>query len=324
MEAASTNETDATGHSGMDRVLDRSLTIGGYTPSGQFKSSTQRVYAFAWSEFVSWCGSMGLTSMPATSETLATYAAHLSSNGYATSTVRTRIVAIRARHRIQGHSAPDNVAAWSVLRAVKPTRPPRPPVKGIKRTDLLAAVNTCGQTTAGLRNRALALLAWDLTVPATSFIALDIEHITIHRGDRPAEIRIPGRRETMRVDHDHDPVDLCPVCAVQAWIAEMAQADITRGPLFRPVDRLGVIEGAERPRAGVCSPTGSARLSQRSVYRVWARLVAASGISASTPRALRIGGARDRVQHTGDLGSALDRAGWMSTTGTVVSRLVLD
>lgn len=324
MEAAPANETDATGHNVMDRILDRSMTIGGHTPSGRFMSSTQRVYAFAWSDFSDWCGKIGLTSMPATSETLATYAADLISRGYASSTARTRITAVRAHHRIQGHPAPDNVAAWSVLRGAKPTRPPRVKVKGIKRTDLLAAVDTCGQTPAGRRNRALALLAWDLTVPATSFIALDIEHVTIRRSDHPAEVRIPGRRETMQVDHDHDPVGLCPVCAVQAWIVEMAQVGIVHGPLFRPVDRLGVIEGSDRPRAGVGSPTGSARLSQRSVYRVWARLVAASGITASTPRALRIGGAQDRVKHTGDLGSALDRAGWSSTTGTVVSRLVLD
>lgn len=301
------------------RHLDRALTVGGYVDGGRYKDSTARLYADAWENFSTWCSSAGRTSMPATPETIATYAAHLVDQGYTPGTARSRITAVRARHRIYGHPVPDNVASWHVLRAAEPTRVVTVE-KGISRTDLLAAVSTCGSTGAGIRNRALVLLAWDLTVPAPDFIALNIEDIDLPPGvGQPALITVAQRQ--LSVEHDHDPLLLCPVCALCGWISVMAQQGITTGPLFRPVDRLGVIEGSGVRRAGGPSSSGG-RLSKRSLYRVWSRLVAASGIEVSTPRALRIGGARHRVQTTGQLGATLERAGWSPATGTAVSRLM--
>lgn len=317
--------TVETGHAGQGdsaKRLDRSLTVGGYTPSGRYKPSTARLYADAWADFSSWCRSSGRTPMPATPETIATYAAHLVDSGYKPDTARSKITAVRSRHRQLGHPVPDNVAAWSVLRGAEPTHPPRQ-VKSIGRSDLLAAVETCGHGPAGLRNRALVLLAWDLTIAAPDFIRLDIEHVHLPaETGQPATITVASRNEDLTVDHDHDPIGLCPVCAVRAWILAMAAVGITSGPLFRPVDRLGVIEGSGVRRAGGPSPTGESRLSKRSLYRVWTRLVVASGIEASTPRALRIGGARHRVEQAGDVGPALARAGWSPTTGAAVSRLL--
>lgn len=321
MNTVETTKTRHARRGDSSKRLDRSLTVGGYTPSGRYKESTARLYADAWADFSSWCSSAGRTPMPATPETIATYAAYLIDHGYKPGTARSRITAVRSRHRQLGHPAPDNVAAWSVLRGAEPTRPPRQ-VKGIDRSDLLDAVETCGSDPAGLRNRALVLLAWDLTVAAPDFIGLDIDHVHTASGDQPATITIANRDVELTIEHDHDPIGLCPVCAARDWIAAMANVGIVSGPLFRPVDRLGVIEGSGISRAGSRSTTGCARLSKRSLYRVWTRVVAASGIEASTPRALRIGGARHRVQRTGDVGPALARAGWSPTTGAAVNRLL--
>lgn len=320
-----TVEATKTGHAGRGdsaKRLDRSLTIGGYIPAGKYKPSTARLYADAWADFSSWCRSSGRTPMPATPETIATYAAHLVDHGYKPDTARSRITAVRSRHRQLGHPVPDNVAAWSVLRGAEPIPPPRQ-VKGVERPGLIAAAETCGHDPAGLRNRALVLLAWDLTISAPDFIKLDIEHVHLpSEAGQPATITVASRDEDLLIEHDHDPIGLCPVCAARAWISAMAAVGITSGPLFRPVDRLGVIEGSGVRRAGAPSQTGDARLSKRSLYRVWNRLVVASGIEASTPRALRIGGARHRVEQAGDVGPALARAGWSPTTGAAVSRLL--
>lgn len=296
--------------------IDRALTLGGYTPSGQYKHSTANLYGKAWADFLAWCTESGRTAMPTTSETIAEYAADLIDRGYTPGTARSRITAVRARHRQLGHAAPDTVAAWLVLRGVEHT--PRTSAS-IERDDILAAVSTCTATTAGRRNRAIVLLAWDLTCPAPAFMALDISDVHLAGNDAPATIAIPGRAVT--VEHNHQPIDLCPVCAVQAWIEEMAAVGITQGALFRPVDRLGVIEGSGVRRAGGPMSRGDARLSGRSLYRVWSRLVAAAGIEASTPGDVRIGGAREQAQRTG-VGRALHRAGWSPTTGAAVSRLL--
>jgi hypothetical protein len=322
MNATEATESGQVGRCDSARRLDRALTLGGYTPAGRYKDSTSRLYADAWADFFSWCRSSGRTPMPATPETIATYAAHLVEVGYAPETARSRITAVRARHRQLGHPVPDNVPAWSVLRAAQPTRPPRQ-VKGAKPADLLAAVETCAPGPAGRRNRAIALLTWDLTISSPELISLDIQHVHLpQREDDPVMVTIDGRAQTLAVEHDHEPTAVCAACAVREWIDVMRRVGITTGPLFRPVDRLGVIEGSGVRRAGAMSPTGDARLSKRSLYRIWAKMVTASGIETTTPRSLRIGGARHRVQLTGDVGTALERAGWSPTTGVAVSRLL--
>jgi len=156
------------------------------------------------------------------------------------------------------------------------------------------------------------LLAWHLAIPAPGLGALDIPdiHLPQHLDDS-VTVTISGHSADLVIEHDHEPIattaipmsvrpDLCPACAVRHWINIMALAGIVDGPLWRSVDRLGVIEGSGISRAGAPSSSGS-RLSKRSLYRVWASLVAKSGIEVSTLRALRIGGAQHRVQTAGRL-----------------------
>lgn len=335
--------------------LDRALTVAGYLANdGRYKDSTATLYAAAWTAFETWCRSSGRTAIPATSETIATYAVSLLEDGYVPDTIKCRITAIRARHRIMGHPVPDNVAAWAVLCGVESSRV-RPVVNGITRPELHAAIRTCPDTALGIRNRALALLAWDVLLPVPDIVALNIGDI-VDPGDGPLAIRSDPARD---VDHDHttaldatcprchaepgqtcrwstgiadpgvthlgrerdagDPY-ACPACAIRAWIRQLNHAGIRHGALFRPVDRLGVIAGSGVRRSGSTAP--DARLTVRSVHRVWARIVADSGITPCTPRALRLGGARDRVDRGEPVRSVIDRAAWSPNTASVVTRLL--
>lgn len=313
-----TTEGTRTGHTGRATGrVDRALTVGGYvtSPDGRYKGTTAGLYAKAWGRFETWCRSSGLTPMPATPETVASYVAALLDQGYVPGTVRSRITAIRARHRQLGHPVPDNLAAWGVLRGADHTRR-RPEAKGITRTDLIAAIETCSGEPIGVRNRAIALLAWDLLVPAPTFAGLNIADVA--DGGQWTTIRADGR--DVQVHHDHDPVGLCPACAVREWIATMAGVGITGGALFRPVDRFGTIAGCGIRRSG--STRSDSRLTVRSVHRIWNRMAAEAGIPPCTPRSLRIGGARDRIDRGEDLGDVLDRADWSPTTASVVNRLL--
>jgi hypothetical protein len=338
--------------------LDRALTVGGYLTStdGRYKESTANLYAAAWAAFDDWCRSAGRTPIPATPETIATYAVHLLETGYVPDTIKCRITAIRARHRIMGHPVPDNVPAWTVLCGAESSRV-RPVVNGLPRTDLIVAIRSCADTTLGIRNRALALLAWDVLLPIPDIVALDIDDVTDPWDDHTMRIRANPVRD---VNHDHttaldvecqrchaqpgepcvwstgivDP-DIshakreqaagdryaCPACAIRTWIRELHLSGIQHGALFRPVDRLGVIAKAGVRRSGSTAP--DARLTVRSVHRVWARLVGDSGITPCTPRALRLGGARDRVDRGEPLGSVINRASWSPNTASVVTRLVM-
>lgn len=314
--------------------LDRALTVGGYLTSadGRYKESTAHLYATAWSAFETWCHDSGRIAMPATPETIATYAISLLDDGYVPDTIRGRITAIRARHRIMGHPVPDNVPAWTVLYGAESSRV-RPVVNGITRPELQAAIRTCPDTVLGIRNRALALLAWDVLLPIPDIVALDLSDINDPLDDAPITIRTNPPRD---VNHDHTPAldtihaerkrttdepYACPACAIRAWIRQLNLAGIYKGALIRPVDRLGVIAGSGVPRSGSTAP--DARLTVRSVHRIWARLVVDSGITPCTPRALRLGGARDRVDRGEKIRSVIDRAEWSPNTASVVARLAM-
>jgi len=338
--------------------LDRALTVGGYLTSadGRYKESTAALYAAAWSAFDDWCRSAGRTAIPATSETIATYAVYLLETGYVPDTIKCRITAIRAQHRILGHPVPDNVPAWIVLSGAE-SSPIRPMVNGIARTDLQTAVRSCQDTTLGIRNRALALLTWDVLLPLPEIVALNIEDVVDPWDEAPMTIRTTPVRN---IDHDHttaldvacqnchaqpgqpctwangiaDPdithsareraaggTSACPACAIRAWVRQLNLSGIQHGALFRPVDRAGVIAGSGIRRCGSTAP--DARLTVRSVHRVWARLVADSGITPCTPRALRLGGARNRVDRGEPIRAVIDRAAWSPNTASVVTRLAL-
>jgi integrase len=309
-------------------LLDRALTIGGYlsAPDGRYKQSTANLYATAWAAFETWCRSAGRTPMPATPETIATYALSLLDEGRVPETIKCRITAIRARHRIMGHPVPDNVPAWTVLSAAESSRV-RPVVNGIARTDLLTALRACPETILGTRNRAIALLAWDVLLPVPEIIALDIEDID----DRPEGYLTIRTDPTRDVAHDHTPETTnheraaedtyaCPACAIQAWVRKLHLSGIRSGALFRPVDRMGVIAEPGIRRSGNSAP--DYRLSIRSVHRVWARLVRDSGITPCTPRSIRLGGARARVDRGESPGSVIARAAWSPTSSSVVTRLL--
>lgn len=343
-----------TGTSPADRI-DRALTLGGYT--ARYKTSTATLYAAAWTAFRTWCQESGLTPMPATPETIAVYAVHLLNLGYVPDTIKSRITAIRARHRTDGHPVPDNVPAWAVLSGAQSSRV-RPPVNGLAQGDLLTAVRSCPETTLGRRDRALALLAWDVLLPLPELVALNIGDVGDRWGGGPIELR--DQTGTIRdVAHEHstaldvecqdchaqpgEPCAMatnsrthaishiareraagdttaCPACALRAWVRELHLAGIHHGALFRPVDRLGTIATPGVRRSGSTSP--DARLTIRSVHRVWARLVASSGITPCTPRSLRLGGARSRVDRGEPLLDVIGRASWSPHTPSVVTRLL--
>lgn len=316
METSTMNES---GHA--ESSIDRSLTVGGYVRDqrGQYADSTTRLYSHAWKQFNAWCREQWLSPLPATPETIACYARHLLAEGYVAGTVRCRITAIHARHRQTGHPVPDNVPAWIVLRDADTGRV-RPEVTPIGRQNLIAAIGHCDMSRPiGVRDRALTILAWDLLIPAPACIGLDIGDVDIH-DDADSSIRVGTRQ--IPIVHDHDPAIMCAVCATRNWIQAMADVGITAGPLFRPVDRLDIIAGCVGGfrRSGSTQP--GYRLTIRSLHRVWARLVARSGIQVCTQRALRLGGARDRIRHGESLAQVLDRASWSPHTPSVVSRLV--
>ena len=213
---------------------------------------TRRAYASDWQAFTAWCRAAAHPALPASPATVAAFltgrpGADARSRGAAGRSV----AAIAARHRQD--SLPDptqNATVREVLRAVRcrtasGRRAAAPTASCLQRM----AVH-CGRDLAGLRDRAILLLA-AAGLGRAAVIGLDAEAVqfTEHGlalpGVRPGrgtptiarDPECPGTL-TVRRCPDHA---LCSVRAVEAWLAVTG----TRyGPVFRKIDRWGTVEDA--------------------------------------------------------------------------------
>lgn len=295
-------------------AVDRSLTVAGRgRRGGRLDEMTVKKYGRYWTDAQAWLRSVGLSTVTAwSSETLAQYAGVLlTEHGYAVSTVDNRLSGVKAEHRRRGWPVPDGVAAWYVLRAAKSTaidplkvNTPRP-----RRADLAeAAAHLDPATAAGARDLCLATLGWDLMAGVRDLMRLDLRDVVPEVGPDGEDllmVRLGDR--WMRVEHLHEPVDVCPVEATQAWIRVLGVHAVTDGPLFRGVDKGGNIAGSPDPYAGHQT---AERLTGGGLQRIWTTIAVRGNLPRSTPRDLRLASSLEAAAAGVPVEWILRRGGW--------------
>ncbi|MEU5866923.1 tyrosine-type recombinase/integrase [Nonomuraea sp. NPDC047529] len=101
----------------------------------------------------------------------------------------------------------------------------------------------------------------------------------------------------------------------RAWLADLAGAGMTTGPLFRPIDRHGRIAARAHPAAG---RGRRERLTPQTVNLIVKRAAAAAGLDhaeAYTAHGLRAGGATSAAKAGAPM-SAITRHGrWADRVG---------
>lgn len=307
----------------LEARLDAGLTAAGRGrgEGGRLLEETRVKYARAWSDAEQWLRSTGARAvMPWSSETLAQYARALLEQGYAKSTVDGRLAAVKAKHRERGEPVPDGVAAWYVLRGANDTAPalkvntPRPRRGAL--AEIAAALDPVRAQAA--RDLCLVTLGWEVHARVRELVAVNIGDVVM--GELGMVVLLPGRLSGLEVLHVHEPVDVCPVEAMQAWLGHLGRAGAVAGPLFRGVDKGDNIAGCG-PRAGTAAADD--RLSESGVRRIWARLVASAGLPrGSTPADLRMASALDAARNGVPVGDIVARGGWSLGNGEVLVKLM--
>lgn len=217
-------------------------------------AGTRRSYGSSWRQFTSWCASVGVEPLPAEARDIALYLTARAPN-LAVATLARHIAAIAAAHRAAGFAPPNHPDLAAVMAGIRRThgRPARKK-RALVVEDLRKVVAKLPATRIGIRDRALLLVGFAGALRRSELVALALPnrasddadsgrqvvtaefsaggleiHIARSKGDqegRGAVVAIPyGKR-------------MCPVAALQAWLAE---AKITTGPVFRAVDRHGRI-----------------------------------------------------------------------------------
>lgn len=206
--------------------------------------ATLRAYATDLANYKAWCDRHGFVAMPATPEVVGAYLA-AAGEGYAMPTLRRRVAAIARACGVAGHPLDTkHPAIRETLRGIgrKHGGPPRR-AAAITTAEIRKLCRVCGVDLAGARDRALFLVGFAGALRRSELVGLDVEHVTwtndglklliehskTDTQGEGAEIAIPRGREE----------DTCPVTALGAWLK---LSKIAAGPLFRKVNRGGVVE----------------------------------------------------------------------------------
>jgi site-specific recombinase XerD len=200
-------------------------------------ASTRAAYAADFRVFSAWCAAQGLCPMPANPATVAAFLADQVKSGMKPSTLGRRLAAIKYRHKTAEAASPTDDEVKAVIRGARRTL-------GVAPRKLAAATSekAIGMATlvrpglAGLRHRAVLLLAFSLAARRSELVALDVEDL-----DECAEgLRVRIRRSKTDQEGVGATVAVCRgSIACPAWALKdyLEAAGITSGPVFRRIRR---------------------------------------------------------------------------------------
>jgi integrase len=217
-------------------------------------------------------------SVPATPDAVAQYLA-ASASSLSVATLVRRLASLSKAHDARGLPNPtQSPLVRATLRGIKRTYGcAQRQAKALCRDDLLQVLDATGESVRDIRDRALLLIGFAGALRRSELVGLNVEdleqareglilHLRQSKTDQEAEgqkIGIPRARGRW-----------CPVVAVNQWLQT---SGISKGPVFRPLDRAGRV--------------GEARLSGDAVALVVRERVEAAGLdpAGSTGHSLRAG-----------------------------------
>lgn len=212
--------------------------------------NTAKAYEGDWRRFTDWAAGFGRRPLPASPETITEYAVHLTKTPrprtgkpYGPSSIERALASINTAHHAAGQLPPDGKGARKVLAGYRaklstagdPAARPKKasPAKPAVLRRFLAELDRT--TFKGKRDAALLLLGVAVAGRASDLVLLDISSVTEHPEDRGITVRVyrvkKKQWQDVAVMYGSNP-DTCPVRAVRALIAALAEAGRTDGPLF--------------------------------------------------------------------------------------------
>ena len=277
-------------HTDVDRHLSPE-TVAAIEASAA--ASTRRAYGTDRAAFAAWCAEQGRTAVPASGETMAEWVRHLTvtprprtSRPAGPSTIERALSAVASWHQEQGHPKPTMRGARAVLNAYK-DRLAEARAEAAQARQATAALppqiramlaGTDRASLAGKRNAALVLLGFATAARVSELVALDLAAVaeTEHGHDVTVYRKKVRKHTTNAILYGTDPAT-CPVRALRAWQAALAEHGRTDGPLFVRVDRWDrLAPPLTRHGQPIGDPTG--RMTAEAAAEVVERLANAAGL----------------------------------------------
>lgn len=204
-------------------------------------SSTVRTYQSVWLAFTTWCSSKGMTSVPASPDTVVLYVTDMAESRKAR-TIKKHLAAISQIHKLAGHPSPVQSEPVKMvmagLRRVKGTV--STPKKALSVEYVRRMVTTLPTTVVGVRDTAIILMGFLSGMRRSEIVGLDVADVVfepegliimIKRSKRDQE----GKGHQVAVPRGRHEVT-CPVRAVRA---RLDAGGIAQGPVFVRLDPGG-------------------------------------------------------------------------------------
>jgi site-specific recombinase XerD len=230
--------------------------------------STRKAYGTDFRIFKAWCDARQIAALPAAPETVAAFLAAESKTAKP-STLGRRIAAIRYAHKLAHLDTPtDSEAVKATLRGIRRTfggaKVRKAPAVAAKMHSMVA---TAPDRLSGLRDRALLLLGFAGAFRRSELVALDVADVA----EAKTGLLITIRRS--KTDQEGEGVAIaiakgdiaCPAQALREWLDA---AGIETGPIFRPINKAGMV--------------AQERLTDRSVANIVKAYAERAGFDAST------------------------------------------
>jgi site-specific recombinase XerD len=218
-------------------------------------TATRRAYKTDFASFQAWCVDRRVSALPAEPATVAAFLGWEASRQTRPSTIGRRVAAIRYAHKLAGHEVPtDDERVRATMRGIRRTVGTAPSRKTPATADrIMAMVPVAGTRLADLRDRALLLLGFAGAFRRSELVALDVEDMEETKEGLRAKIRRgktdqEGKGTMIAIVRG---AVVCPVAAYRAWIEA---ANISTGPVFRPIakgDRLQEVRLTDRSVAKI-------------------------------------------------------------------------
>ena len=249
-------------------ALGPDLTAAVDLAKAEKAASTRKAYGTDFRLFKAWCDGKGVSSLPASPETVAAFLAS-ESKTTKPSTLGRRVAAIRYAHKLAHLDTPtDSEAVKATLRGIRRTfggaKVRKAPAVAAKIHSMVAMAP---EGLTGLRDRALLLLGFAGAFRRSELVALDLADI------EETETGLLVRVRRSKTDQEGEGVTIaiargdvaCPAKALREWLNT---AVIVTGPLFRAINKAGTV--------------AAERLTDRSVANIVKAYAERAGFDAST------------------------------------------
>lgn len=271
---------------------------------GTMRPETLRALERGTLAFTRWMTRKGMAPLPASPATVALYVDEMATAGRAPAGIRQAIWAVSAIHRGAGledptKAEPVRLALKRMARGAADAGHRQRQAVPLGEDDARLALRMAGPSPsrATLRDLALMLVMRDLLARRSEAVALDMKHLFLAK-DGSATVLI-ARGKTDQVGEGRT-LWLSPrtVTHLRRWLDS---AHITEGPIFRAVNKAGVVGD---------------RLTAGDVPRLLRRIAALAGLNAQgvSGHSCRVGMTQDLAASGAELPAIMQAGRWKSPT----------